>query len=53
MPKHVAILFVAGFSRVRLLKVDVPLEVPGDAKTLEVRHQVELKLKATTYLVAD
>jgi hypothetical protein len=30
----------SGFSRVRLLKVDVPLEVPEDAKTLEIRHQV-------------
>ncbi len=30
----------SGFSRVRLLKVDVPLEVPEDSKTLEVRHQV-------------
>lgn len=32
-----------GFSRVRLLKVDVPLKVPEDAKNLEVRHQVPVQ----------
>ena len=35
--------FCLGFSRVRLLKVDVPLKVPDDAMTLEVLHQVTIQ----------
>ncbi len=43
------ICLFSGFSRVRLLKVDVPLETPEDAKILEVRHQVTIPSDNTTY----
>ena len=35
-----------GFSRVRLLKVDVPIEMAGNSKTLDVRHQVQFNISA-------
>ena len=42
-------MYVLGFVRTRLLKVDVPLEYPKDSKNLEIRHEVDLPSDDTTY----
>lgn len=39
----------SGFSRLRLLKVDIPTEFPKDSKALDIRHSIEIPSDDTTY----